>query len=165
MSAATRSAAHAGASPALEDRNVRIGMLLFIVTEVMLFAAFFAAYFYLRSESATWPPAGALRRPELGLVSVNTVILMTSSISLQLAHAGGRAWRRWLALTIGLGATFLAIQVYEFSRNAFSIADGVFGGTFYTLTGFHGLHVAIGLLLLASMLRRARRGFAHPTSA
>ncbi len=55
--------------------------------------------------------------------------------------------------------------MYEFSRNGFSIADGVFGGTFYTLTGFHGLHVAIGLLLLASMLRRARRGFAHPTSA
>ncbi|MEK7861871.1 MAG: cytochrome c oxidase subunit 3 [Chloroflexota bacterium] len=163
------SAAHslgdAGAAAALEGRNVRTGMLLFIVTEVMLFAALFAAYFYLRGASAAWPPSPAAHRPELGLVTANTAILVTSSITLQLAHQGGRAWRRWLGATIALGAAFLAIQAYEFSGNTFSIADGVFGSTFYALTGFHGMHVAIGLLLLGVMLRRAQRGYVRPASA
>lgn len=157
--------AHRGAAPALDGRNVRNGMLLFIVSEVMLFAAFFAAYFFLRGASATWPPQHSLERPELGLVGVNTALLVASSVTLQLAHAGGRGWRRWLSVTAALGLAFLVIQGVEFSRNAFSMADGVFGSTFYTLTSFHGLHVAIGLLLLGSMLLRARRGFVTPASA
>ncbi len=140
-----------------EGRNLKIGVLLFIGSEAMLFVSFFAAYFFLRGSAATWPPTPELQRPELPLVALNTAILVTSSVTLQRALAGGRTWRRWLAATLALGATFLLIQGYEFSRNAFSIADGVFGSTFYTLTGFHGAHVAAGLLLLGAMLRRARR--------
>lgn len=160
MSAAPGQAVAHGAAPAEDGgRTVKTGMLLFIVSEAMLFAAFFGAYFYLRGESATWPPTQTIARPELGLVGANTAILLASSATLQLAHAGGKSWRRWLAATIMLGATFLVLQGIEFSRNAFSIADGVFGGTFYALTTLHGTHVTIGLLVLAAILARARRGF------
>ena len=152
-------------APEGEGRNLKIGMRLFIGSEAMLFASFFAAYFFLRGSSATWPPTPEVQRPELPLVSLNTAILVTSSVTLQLALAGRRAWRRWLAATIALGATFLALQAYEFSRNAFSISDGVFGSTFYTLTSFHGAHVAAGLLLLGAILRRAHRGLVTPRSA
>jgi len=141
-----------------QRRNLKIGVLLFIGSEAMLFASFFGAYFFLRGSAATWPPTPELQRPELALVSLNTAILVSSSVTLQLALTGRRAWRRWLAATIALGATFLLIQGYEFSQNAFAISDGVFGSTFYTLTSFHGAHVAAGLLLLGVMLRRARRG-------
>lgn len=164
MSAHARAAGHAPA-PAAGGSAARLGMLLFIVTEAMLFASFFAAYFYLRAGSAGWPPVPGQSRPELWLVTSNTLVLLASSVTLQRAHTGGVRWRRWLALTIALGAVFLAVQLYEFSRNTFSIADGVFGGTFYTLTGLHGAHVAAGLLLLGSIARRAARGLTDPSSA
>lgn len=150
---------------AADGRTVRAGMLLFVVSEIMLFAAFFAAYFYLRAASAAWPPVPTVARPELGLVAVNTAVLLSSSVTLKLAHRGGTRWRRWLGATVALGTVFLAIQALEFSRNAFSIADGVFGATFYTLTSFHGLHVALGLLALGSVLRRAGRGLVEPADA
>lgn len=146
-----------------EAAAVRLGVLVFIVSEAMLFAAFFAAYFGLRGISATWPPTPEIRRPELPLVALNTLFLLTSSVTLQWAIARIRAGDR-AALVRGVGATlllgtvFLAIQVFEFSRNGFGINDGVFGSTFYTLTGFHGAHVAAGLLILAAVLRRAKRG-------
>ena len=155
-----------GAAPAEGDgRHVRTGMQLFIVSEAMLFAAFFAAYFYLRGETVHWPPQATFARPELALVSANTLLLLASSVTLQRAHGGGRTWRRWLGATIALGSVFLVIQGLEYSRNAFTVADGVFGSTFYTLTSFHGAHVAIGLLALAAMLQRARRGFLAPDAA
>ena len=146
-----------------EAANVRLGVLVFIVSETMLFAAFFAAYFFLRGESITWPPTPEIQRPELPLVALNTLFLLTSSVTLQRAigriRAGdARGLVRGVAVTLLLGAIFLAIQGYEFSRNAFAISDGVFGSTFYTLTGFHGAHVAAGLVVLAAALRRATRG-------
>ncbi|MEK7859990.1 MAG: cytochrome c oxidase subunit 3, partial [Chloroflexota bacterium] len=65
---------------------------------------------------------------------------------------------RHLTATLALGAVFLAVQAFEFSRNGFGIGDGVFGSTFYTLTGFHGAHVSAGLLAIAALLRRSSRG-------
>ncbi len=146
-----------------EAANVRLGVLVFIVSEAMLFAGFFAAYFFLRGESATWPPTPEIQRPELPLVTLNTLFLLTSSVTLQRAIGRIRAGDtsglvRGVVATLLLGASFLTIQGYEFSRNAFTISDGVFGSTFYTLTGFHGAHVAAGLVILAAVLRRATRG-------
>lgn len=150
-----------------EAAAVRLGVLVFIISEAMLFAGFFAAYFGLRGISATWPPTPEIRRPELPLVALNTLFLLTSSVTLQWAigriRAGDRGGLvRGVAATLALGTLFLAIQAFEFSRNGFGISDGVFGSTFYTLTGFHGAHVAAGLAILAAVLRRARRGLVTP---
>lgn len=151
-----------------EPSHVRLGVLLFIVSEVMLFGGFFAAYFALRGASATWPPTPETLRPELPLVAFNTLLLLSSSVTLQLGvgavRRGDRRAARLIALTLAFGATFLAIQAFEFSRNGFGIGDGVFGSTFYTLTGFHGAHVAAGLLAIGALLRRARRGLLTPES-
>jgi cytochrome c oxidase subunit 3 len=74
---------------------------------------------------------------------------------------------RWLSITILLGIGFLSIQGYEYANNGFGLRDGVFGSTFYTLTGFHGAHVLIGLILIAIVANRARHGLVtaeHPTA-
>lgn len=163
MTAAT---AHAhGAEPS----HARTGVLLFIVSEITLFGALFATYFVLRGASAAWPPTPDLRRPELPLVAFNTLVLVSSSVTLQRAIGALRRGepdqvRRLLATTIALGAVFLLIQGFEFSRNAFAISDGVFGSTFYTLTGFHAAHVSAGVLALGALLRRAHLGLLGPAN-
>lgn len=148
---------------ALPAGTVRLGVLIFIVSEATLFGGFFAAYFALRGESLTWPPSPALLRPELPLITLNTLFLLASSVTLQRAIGRARAddrpgLVRLIAATLALGALFLAIQAFEFSRNGFGPADGVFGSTFYILTGFHGAHVTAGLLAISANLRRATRG-------
>ncbi len=152
-----------------EPSHVRLGVLLFILSEAALFGGFFAAYFALRGTSATWPPTPEIERPELPLVAFNTLLLLSSSVTLQLGvgaigRGDGRRAARLIALTLALGAAFLAIQAFEFSRNGFGIGDGVFGSTFYTLTGFHGAHVSAGLLAIGALLRRTRRGLLGPAS-
>jgi cytochrome c oxidase subunit 3 len=142
--------------------RVLLGVRLGILSEAMLFGGFFAAYFVLRSGTSVWGPPGS-ERPELLLPGINTILLVTSSFTLQWAVLGVRKGntgqlRRGLLVTILLGATFLAIQGYEFATNGFGLSAGVFGSTFYTLTGFHGAHVLIGLLFLIALAVRARRG-------
>lgn len=148
---------------AAERWRLLLGVRLFILSEVTLFGALFAAYFILRIEAPSWPPLSTLHRPELGLVAANTLILLSSSGTI--AWAVGRARAddrrglvRGLATTLGLGAIFLVIQAWEFIHNGFGLADGVFGSTFYTLTGFHGAHVFGGLVAIGIVLNRARLG-------
>ena len=161
--------ADAGHAPMLitEDpvearRSMLLGVKLAIASEVMLFGALFAAYFVVRADSPSWPPPG-LERPELLLPGLNTVLLVTSSVTMQMAvWAIGRDDRRrslrWMAATLVLGTIFLFIQGSEFANNGFGLKNGVFGSTFYTITGFHGAHVFIGLVLIAIVANRARRG-------
>jgi len=163
------SAAAYGAHAA-EPSHARTGVLLFIVSEVTLFGAFFASYFVLRGASAAWPPTPDLHRPDLPLVALNTLVLLSSSVTMQRAVAavarGDRASSsRLLGATLGLGLTFLLVQAFEFSRNGFGIGDGVFGSTFYTLTGFHGAHVSAGLLAIGALLRRANLGLLGAANA
>ncbi|MER3418207.1 MAG: heme-copper oxidase subunit III [Chloroflexota bacterium] len=161
------------AARAAERRRLLLGVRLFILSEVMLFGALFAAYFILRAEAPSWPPLSTIHRPELGLVTLNTLILLSSSGTIAWAVARARADDRrgvvrGLAVTLGLGAIFLVIQAWEFTHNGFGLADGVFGSTFYTLTGFHGAHVFGGLLGIAVVLNRARLGLVdrqHDTPA
>lgn len=150
-------------APAAEPSHARTGILLFLVSEVTLFGAFFASYFVLRGASPAWPPTPDLQRPDLPLVALNTLLLLSSSVTMQravgaLRRGDRKMTARLLAATLALGAAFLAIQAVEFSRNGFGIGDGVFGSTFYTLTGFHGAHVSAGLLAIAALLRRAKVG-------
>jgi len=142
--------------------NMLLGVKLGILSEAMLFAALFAAYFVIRSESGGWPPSGQ-QRPELILPGINTLLLLSSSIAMQLAvRAIGRgelgSMRFRLRLTLLLGGIFIVIQGYEFATNGFGLDAGAFGSTFYILTGFHGVHVLAGLGLMAIIATRARRG-------
>jgi cytochrome c oxidase subunit III len=139
-----------------------LGVRLGILSEIMLFGALFAAYFVIRSESGGWPPHGQ-ERPELVLPALNTLLLLSSSVTMQWAVRAigrGQVAARLLALrlTLALGTTFIVIQGYEFATNGFGLDDGVFGSTFYTLTGFHGAHVMAGLGLMAIVATRARHG-------
>lgn len=144
------------------DRTT-LGILLFIVSEAMLFGAFFAAYFFIREVASTgaWPPEG-FELP-VGVAGMNTAILISSSFTihwaLEAARKGNRdAMKMGLGLTWLLGATFLFIQINEYVHIGFSARDGAFGSIFYGLTGLHGAHVFIGLLLLSFANIRAWRG-------
>jgi cytochrome c oxidase subunit 3 len=142
--------------------NMLLGVRLGILSEIMLFGALFAAYFVIRSESGGWPPDGH-ERPELILPGLNTLLLLSSSVTMQWAvRAIGRGevatMRRALRVTLLLGSIFIVVQGYEFATNGFGLDAGVFGSTFYTLTGFHGAHVLAGLGFMAIVALRARRG-------
>jgi cytochrome c oxidase subunit III len=139
-----------------------LGVKLAILSEVTLFGALFAVYFVIRSESLGWPPAG-LDRPELLLPGLNTLLLVSSSVTMQFAVRSARSGDRsrilrWLGLTLLLGGIFIVIQGYEFATNGFGLANGIFGSTFYILTGFHGAHVLAGLALIGIVANRARLG-------
>jgi cytochrome c oxidase subunit 3 len=143
--------------------NMLLAVKLAILSEVMLFGALFAAYFVIRGESPGWPPPGHLERPELVLPGFNTLLLVSSSVTMQLAVRAARAGnqsriQRWLGLTLLLGGTFIVIQAYEFSTNGFGLDAGTFGSTFYILTGFHGAHVLAGAILIAIVANRTRLG-------
>ena len=149
------------------DRQV-LGMLLFIVSEVMLFGAFFAAYFFIRVvayEGGTWPPE-PFELP-VAVAGVNTAILVSSSFTMHWALEAIRrnnhtALKTALTITWLLGATFLFIQINEYVHIGFSAREGAFGSIFYSLTGLHGAHVFVGLLLLSFATIRAYRGHFGP---
>lgn len=154
--------------PPAANRSSRIdpqvlGILLFIVSEVMLFGAFFASYFFLRVvvNPATWPPE-PYEFP-VAIAGVNTAILVSSSFTIHYAleaiRRGNRAGLKLgLVLTWLLGATFLFIQINEYVHIGFSARDLAFGSIFYCLTGLHGAHVFAGLMLLTFATIRAFRG-------
>jgi cytochrome c oxidase subunit 3 len=143
-----------------------LGMLLFIISEVMLFGAFFTAYFFLRVVNHDdWPAAGT-ELPVL-IAGVNTCILLSSSLtmhwSLVAAKNGNRfGMRAGLLTTFLLGLTFLSVQINEYVHIGFAPADHAQGSIFYSLTGLHGAHVFVGLTLLAFATIRAFRGHFSP---
>jgi len=133
-----------------------LGMVVFVASEAMFFATFFGAYFTIYSVNPVWPPAG-FPRLEPELATVLTVLLVASSVTLQI---GVRAIRRdrtramlvWLGLTILLGAGFLVLQLYDYSLLGFGVRDGIFGSLFYVMTGLHMAHVFGGLVFLVLIL-------------
>jgi cytochrome c oxidase subunit III len=139
-----------------------LGMIIFITSEVMFFGGLFAAYLSLRADAPAWPPEGV--EIERALPIALTVVLFASSYTVHLASAAARRGdgagvRRALLLTVGLGLTFLGGQAFEYSRLGFEIGDGTFGSVFYATTGFHGLHVFIGVLILGlATFQAGRRG-------
>ena len=148
------------------DRQT-LGILLFIVSEVMLFGAFFASYFFIRvvANEGAWPP-DPFELP-VAIAGMNTAILISSSFTIHWALEGirrdnRRALQMGLMMTWLLGATFLFIQLNEYVHIGFSARDGAFGSIFYGLTGLHGAHVFVGLLLLTIANIRAFRGHYGP---
>jgi cytochrome c oxidase subunit III len=144
-----------------------LGMLLFIISEVMLFGAFFTAYFFIRVVAAEgWFPINEVELPKL-IAGVNTAILVSSSFTMHWALEGARnenrnAMRVGLLTTALLGLTFLTIQVNEYVHLGFSPQNHAQGTIFYGLTGLHGAHVFVGLTLLTFATIRAFRGHFTP---
>jgi cytochrome c oxidase subunit III len=156
---------HHGPPPANVSSRVEaqfLGMLLFIISEVMLFGAFFTAYFFIRVVGeADWPAQG--EELPVAIAGVNTAILLSSSFTMHWALEGARnenrrAMKIGLLTTALLGLTFLTIQVNEYVHLGFAPQDNAQGTIFYGLTGLHGAHVFIGLSLLTFATVRAFRG-------
>jgi len=182
------------------DRSYRQGMTWFIFSEVMFFAAFFGAMFYARwlvvpwlggegargvmthevlwpEFQAMWPllktPGGGLTEAmsPWGLPFINTVLLVSSSVTLTIAHhallVGNRAkLLKFLAVTCVLGIAFLSLQaeeyVHAYTEMGLTLKSGIYGTTFFMLTGFHGMHVTIGTIMLIVMLIRSAKGHFTP---
>lgn len=166
----------------------RYGMVLFIASEVMFFAAWFWAYFNVslfpgvtegfagavtgqveRSAmiGAAWPPAGLQTFNPWHLPFLNTVILLTSGATVTwahhaLQHGDRRGTRNGLILTVALGLLFTGVQAYEYSHAAFGFSGNVYGATFFMATGFHGFHVIVGTIFLAVCLFRVMAGQMTP---
>ena len=139
-----------------------LGMVVFVASEAMFFAAFFGAYFTIRAASAVWPPKG-FPHLKIDIATLLTVILVTSSVCVQVAIRSTRAgaMRRatvWLGITIGLGVAFLALQAYDYSQLGFGLKDGVFGTLFYVMTGIHMAHVVGGVVFLSLVFAQLLRG-------
>ena len=173
-----------------EDRSYRIGMVWFIFSEVMFFAAFFGVLYYIRRISlpelagfdenlsafgkfdGVWPSAGPMGDKftpmgAWGIPAINTLLLLTSGATLTWAHWGLIKGNRkqlniGLFLTIALGVAFLAFQVVEYMHAyhelGLTLEAGVYGATFFILTGFHGMHVTLGTIMLIVMLFRGMAG-------
>ncbi|HSO07577.1 MAG TPA: cytochrome c oxidase subunit 3 [Pelomicrobium sp.] len=176
------------------DISYRWGMSWFIFSEVMFFAAFFGALFYMRAIavpdlgspeqrllwpdfSASWPTAGPGIETTFtpmgawGIPALNTLLLLTSGVTVTWAHWALKKNNRGqlilgLFLTIALGAIFLGFQVYEYGHMYadlnVTLATGAYGATFFMLTGFHGLHVTIGTIMLTVILFRCMAGHFRP---
>ncbi|MBT8061801.1 MAG: cytochrome c oxidase subunit 3 [Gammaproteobacteria bacterium] len=182
------------------DASFRMGMLWFILSEVMFFAAFFGALFYARQYSipwiggegnnfftnfllwqgfeSAWPTNGPAEvggdyqaMPPMGLPAINTAILLTSGITITIAHHALKDMNR-RTLSLGLLATFLlgfvfvGLQAYEYSHAYnemnLTLGSGIYGSTFYMLTGFHGLHVTLGAIMLLVIWLRVLKGHFSP---
>ncbi len=143
-----------------------LGIYLFIISEVMLFGAFFTAYFFLRVVSGDPWPAPGTDIPVL-VAAVNTAVLISSSFTMHLASVSAkngnrRAMRLGLFTTFFLGLTFLSVQVNEYVHLGWSPQNHAQGSIFYGLTGLHGAHVTVGLILLLFANIRASRGHFTP---
>jgi cytochrome c oxidase subunit 3 len=182
------------------DRSFRMGMMWFIFSEVMFFAAFFGALFYARQFSVpwlggegvkiftnlllwkdyanAWPTNGPAHVggnfeiiPALGVPALNTAILLSSGVTVTIAHHALRSGNRavliiFLFLTFALGFTFVGLQAHEYGEAYqhlnLKLSTGVYGSTFFMLTGFHGLHVTVGAIMLVVIWLRCLRGHFTP---
>uniref|UniRef100_UPI0030FE8FE1 cytochrome c oxidase subunit III n=1 Tax=Centropomus parallelus TaxID=28805 RepID=UPI0030FE8FE1 len=150
-------------TPAIQ-KTLRFAMILFIISEVFFFTGFFWAFFHSSlaptpEVGGNWPPAGINPLDPQKVPLLNTTVLLASGISVTWAHHSILAKKRKQALyalliTVILGMYFTVLQAMEYMEASFTIADGVYGSTFFVATGFHGLHVIIGATFLVICLLR-----------
>lgn len=155
---------HASSNPLPGVSTTKFVMWLFLASEVLFFAGLISTYVLLRIVSPAWPDVSELLN--VPLVAVNTSLLLISSLTMVYAFAaiedGNQSRLRiFLIATAVLGTIFVSIQAVEWAQligEGVSVSNSVFGSTFYVLTGFHGLHVVIGILFLVLTIYRASRG-------
>ncbi|MBD2576729.1 heme-copper oxidase subunit III [Oscillatoria sp. FACHB-1406] len=143
-----------------EEEKTLFGFLAFLISESFIFAVFIISYIALRATAETWIPPG-VKGPEMSAQTLlSSIILLSSSIVIYFAERAlkkrkiARFRLLWL-MTVLMGAFFLYAEVKEWLGNDFSPSTGLLGSTYYLLTGFHGLHVAVGIILLTAMLIRS----------
>nr|YP_010022646.1 cytochrome c oxidase subunit III [Muscina pascuorum]QOP39494.1 cytochrome c oxidase subunit III [Muscina pascuorum] len=150
--------------------GLRWGMILFILSEILFFFSFFWAFFHSSLSPSIelgtmWPPMGITPFNPFQIPLLNTVILLTSGITLTWAHhslmeSNHSQTTQGLFFTVVLGIYFTMLQAYEYIEAPFSIADSVYGSTFFMTTGFHGIHVLIGTtFLLICLIRHLNHHF------
>jgi len=135
------------------------GLITFLIADGMTFAGFFAAYLTYKAVNPL--PDGAIYELELPIPTLNTILLLISSATF---HKAGKALiknnnsktQRWLIITALLGVSFLVCQLFEYFNLPFGLTDNLFASTFYALTGFHGLHVTLGTLMILIISWQAR---------
>ena len=135
------------------------GLITFLIADGMTFAGFFAAYLTYKAVNPL--PEGAIYELELPIPTINTILLLVSSATF---HKAGKALlnknnlesQKWLLLTSILGITFLICQLFEYFHLPFGLTDNLFASTFYALTGFHGLHVTLGTLMILIIAWQSR---------
>ncbi len=157
------------------QHGLRLGMALFILSEVMFFFAFFFAFFSVSlfpvdildgvwgAAAGVWPPEGIKTFDPWDLPFLNTLVLLLSGTTVTwahhaLLHGDQKGLVQGLTYTVGLGVLFTILQAYEYSHAAFGFTDGVYASVFYMATGFHGFHVIVGTIFLAVCLQRAKKG-------
>jgi len=155
--------------------GLRIGMSLFILSEVMFFFAFFFSFFssslfpagildgFWVVADGTWPPEGIKTFDPWDIPFINTLILLLSGTTVTWAHHAiehndQESSITALGITVLLGITFSTLQAYEYHHAAFNLNDGVYAANFYLATGFHGLHVIVGTIFLTVCYFRAKKG-------
>ncbi|HMQ42110.1 MAG TPA: cytochrome c oxidase subunit 3 [Paracoccus sp. (in: a-proteobacteria)] len=153
--------------------GLQYGVILFIMSEVMFFVAWFWAFFknalYPMGpdsplKDGVWPPEGIVTFDPWHLPLINTLILLLSGVAVTWAHYAlvhendRKTAINGIAVAVVLGLCFTALQAYEYSHAAFGLSDTVYGGVFYMATGFHGFHVIIGTIFLFICLIRLMRG-------
>jgi cytochrome c oxidase subunit III len=163
--AMSTAAVHAQAPPVREEGMSRgmAGMALFIASELMLFGGLFAGYFYVRQQADTWPPGDIEHTLGKEIGGLLTAILVSSSIAAHFGILGVKRdnqaqFKLGIAIAIILGTIFIAGQIYEWfdlMDHGLTADSGVYGSTFYIITGFHGAHVIAGLAMLAVVMLRA----------
>ncbi|MBI5058787.1 cytochrome c oxidase subunit 3 [candidate division KSB1 bacterium] len=153
-----------------DDKWMRHGLKLFLISEAAIFGAFFAHHYYTRWHFPAWPPEGA-PHIDTTLPAIATLILMSSSATMEFAHVslvkGNRSRAKLFTfITIVLGVIFMAFQAHEYgflkTYDNFTLQSGMFGSHFFAMTGFHGLHVATGIIMLAMVWFRLRLGHFDP---
>jgi cytochrome c oxidase subunit 3 len=178
--------AHVGDHTPVVRIGLRMGFILFIMSEIMFFSAWFWTFFkhaifpadaegLAAQEVATWhavdgvwPPEGILTFNAWDLPLINTLILLLSGVTVTWAHHALIENKRpsliWgLICTVALGALFTVFQAYEYSHAAFGFSGNIYGASFFMATGFHGFHVLVGTIFLAVCLLRSAKGHFTPT--
>jgi len=159
-----REATYEGYHTNAVQAGIYFGMVLFILSEIMFFFSFFWAFFHISWSpniylGLVWPPEALNLLDPFSLPLWNTVILLSSGVTVTYAHRGIIAGSRFISLdglywTVLYGFLFTTIQAYEYCFSDFSMNDGAFGSLFFLLTGFHGIHVMIGAIFLTVCLYR-----------
>nr|YP_010709595.1 cytochrome c oxidase subunit III [Sosibia gibba]WCS40810.1 cytochrome c oxidase subunit 3 [Sosibia gibba] len=153
-------------------KGLRWGMILFIISEVFFFLSFFWSFFHSSLSPAvqigsTWPPIGIMPFNPMQIPLLNTMILLTSGVTVTWAHHSMlnnnfKEMNQSLLITIAMGLYFTLLQMYEYIEAPFTISDSIYGSSFFMATGFHGLHVIIGTtFLIVCMLRQLNLHFSN----
>nr|QTZ20406.1 cytochrome c oxidase subunit 3 [Spodoptera pectinicornis] len=167
-----REGTYQGKHTILVTKGLRWGMILFIVSEIFFFVSFFWAFFHSSLApnieiGAMWPPTDIIPFNPFQIPLLNTIILISSGVSVTWAHHAimennNSQMTQGLFITIILGIYFTILQAYEYFEAPFTIADSIYGSTFFMATGFHGLHVIIGtMFLLICLIRHLNNHFSN----